>query len=72
MTWRPDRNKAAKSVKDPGCGPEATTTDERNDWSVCTTWAIKQKNFYLLDVWRARVEFPAEEFASASVKRRTR
>ena len=37
----------------------ATTTDERNDWSVCTTWAIKQKKFYLLDVWRARVEFPA-------------
>ena len=37
----------------------ATTTDERNDWSVCTTWAVKQKNFYLLDVWRARVEFPA-------------
>ena len=36
----------------------ATTTDERNDWSVCTTWAIKQKKFYLLDVWRARVEFP--------------
>ena len=37
----------------------ATTTDERNDWSVCTTWAIKQKDFYLLGVWRARVEFPA-------------
>ena len=37
----------------------ATTTDERNDWSVCTTWAIRQKVFYLLDVWRARVEFPA-------------
>ena len=37
----------------------ATTTDERNDWSVCTTWAIKQKDFYLLDVWRDRVEFPA-------------
>lgn len=36
----------------------ATTTGERNDWSVCTTWAIKQKSFYLLDVWRARVEFP--------------
>ena len=36
----------------------ATTTDERNDWSVCTTWAIKQKTYYLLDVWRARVEFP--------------
>lgn len=37
----------------------ATTTDERNDWSVCTTWAIKKKDFYLLDVWRSRVEFPA-------------
>lgn len=37
----------------------ATTTDERNDWSVCTTWAIKKKDFYVLDVWRARVEFPA-------------
>ena len=37
----------------------ATTTDERNDWSVCTTWAIRQKDYYLLDVWRARVEFPA-------------
>ena len=36
----------------------ATTTDERNDWSVCTTWAIKKKDFHLLDVWRARVEFP--------------
>ena len=39
----------------------ATATGERNDWSVCTTWAIKhkQKEFYLLDVLRARVEFPA-------------
>ena len=40
-------------------GTSATTTDERNDWSVCTTWAIKQKKFYLLDVWRDQVEFPA-------------
>ena len=36
----------------------ASTTDERNDYSVCTTWAVKQKNYHLLDVWRARVEFP--------------
>ena len=36
----------------------ASTTDERNDWSVCTTWAVKRKAYYLLDVWRARVEFP--------------
>ncbi|WP_420346175.1 phage terminase large subunit [Pelagibius sp.] len=37
----------------------ATATGERNDYSVCTSWAIKQKDFYLLDVWRGRVEFPA-------------
>lgn len=36
----------------------ATTLSERNDWSVCTTWAIRQKAFYLLDVWRGRVEYP--------------
>ena len=36
----------------------ATTTDERNNYSVCTTWAIKQKEYYLLDVWRDRLEFP--------------
>ena len=36
----------------------ATTTDERNDYSVCTTWAVKQKDFYLLDVWRGRFEYP--------------
>ncbi len=33
----------------------ATTTDERNDWSVCTTWAVKRKDYHLLDVWRGRV-----------------
>ena len=36
----------------------ASTIDERNDYSVCTTWAVKQKAYYLLDVWRDRVEFP--------------
>jgi predicted phage terminase large subunit-like protein len=36
----------------------ASATGERNDYSVCTTWAIIQNNFYLLDVWRDRLEFP--------------
>jgi len=36
----------------------ATTTGDHSDYSVCTTWAIKRKEFYLLDVWRDRVEFP--------------
>ncbi|HVR89853.1 MAG TPA: phage terminase large subunit [Novosphingobium sp.] len=30
-----------------------------NDWSVCTTWLLKDKISYLLHVWRGRLEFPA-------------
>lgn len=29
-----------------------------NDFSVCTTWAECEDGFYLLDVWKQRVEFP--------------
>lgn len=36
----------------------ASTTGERNDWSVCTTWLKIKRQYYLLDVWRGRVEFP--------------
>ena len=36
----------------------AATTSESSDYSVCTTWAIDKKNYYLLDVWRGRLEAP--------------
>jgi predicted phage terminase large subunit-like protein len=30
-----------------------------NDWSVCTTWMLtRKKKWYLLDVWRGRVDYP--------------
>jgi predicted phage terminase large subunit-like protein len=30
-----------------------------NDWSVCTTWILARgKKFYLVDVWRGRVDYP--------------
>ena len=29
-----------------------------NDYSVCTVWGVTQNGFYLLDVWRKKVEFP--------------
>lgn len=29
-----------------------------NDWSVCETWGMAADGYYLLDVWRKRVEFP--------------
>lgn len=31
---------------------------ESNDYSVCTTWLVKAKQYYLLDVWRGRADFP--------------
>ncbi len=36
----------------------ASTTGSTNDWSVCSTWLIVKRDYYLLDVWRGRVEFP--------------
>ncbi len=37
----------------------ATTTGDNNDWSVCTTWLVHKRDYYLIDVWRGRLEFPA-------------
>jgi predicted phage terminase large subunit-like protein len=38
-----------------------------NDWSVCTTWILARgTNWYLIDVWRGRVDYPA---LKAQVKR---
>jgi predicted phage terminase large subunit-like protein len=36
----------------------AGTVTARSDFSVCTTWAICRKDFYLLDAWRGRLEYP--------------
>jgi predicted phage terminase large subunit-like protein len=36
----------------------ASTIGEARDWSVCTTWLVCKRNYYLLDVWRGRLEFP--------------
>ncbi|MGB6538750.1 MAG: phage terminase large subunit [Xanthobacteraceae bacterium] len=30
-----------------------------NDWSVCTTWLETMAQWYLLDVWRKRVDYPS-------------
>lgn len=30
----------------------------KNDWSVCTTWQIEGKHFYLLNVKRGRYDYP--------------
>lgn len=36
----------------------ASKAGELNDFSVCTTWLIKGRDYYLMDVWRGRVTFP--------------
>ena len=34
----------------------------KNDFSVCTTWGIKDKHAYLLYVYRRRVSYPETKF----------
>ncbi|MEW9922515.1 phage terminase large subunit [Marimonas sp. MJW-29] len=36
----------------------ASKADEANDWSVCTTWRVRERQAWLLDVHRVRLEFP--------------
>jgi predicted phage terminase large subunit-like protein len=36
----------------------AFKTKEANDYSVCTTWGETDTGFYLLDIWKDKVEFP--------------
>jgi hypothetical protein len=38
-------------------GPNKAT--ELSDFSVCTTWGVKDKNLFLLAVFRRRLEYPA-------------
>jgi predicted phage terminase large subunit-like protein len=36
----------------------AFKSGQDNDYSVCTTWGIAGNDYYLLDLWRGRVEYP--------------
>jgi predicted phage terminase large subunit-like protein len=36
----------------------AFKTGSENDYSVCTTWGVTDIGYYLLSLWRGRVEFP--------------
>src|SRR5262249_51116576 len=37
----------------------ASKTGIGNDYSVCTTWLVRGKEYYLVDLYRDRLEFPA-------------
>jgi predicted phage terminase large subunit-like protein len=36
----------------------ANKQGEKNDFSVCTTWRVHEKKYYLIDVLRGRFDFP--------------
>jgi predicted phage terminase large subunit-like protein len=36
----------------------ATMTGDTNDYSVCTTWQIIKRDYYLVDVFRGRLQYP--------------
>jgi phage terminase large subunit-like protein len=41
-----------------------------NDWSVCTKWIlVRHKRWYLVDVWRRRVDYPALKTAVQTLAR---
>src|SRR5438045_6281628 len=37
----------------------ANKATELSDFSVCTTWGVRDKNLFLLDLFRHRLEYPA-------------
>jgi predicted phage terminase large subunit-like protein len=36
----------------------AWETKKENDFSVCTTWGVVNKDIYLIDMWREKVNYP--------------
>jgi predicted phage terminase large subunit-like protein len=48
----------------------ATATGEANDYSVCTTWAFNKFDYYLLDVWRGKKDFPGIRDMTIELARR--
>jgi len=50
----------------------ASKAGELNDYSVCTTWLMKGDAYYLLDVHRERLEYPALKKRVIEMARRQR
>jgi hypothetical protein len=37
----------------------ASKEGAQNDWSVCTTWLVHERRYYLLNVLRSRLNYPS-------------
>jgi predicted phage terminase large subunit-like protein len=51
----PDRGPGAQVIQS---WDVASTTANTGDWSVCTTWLSIKWMYYIIDLWRGRLEFP--------------
>jgi len=40
---------------------------DQNDFSVCTTWGVTNEGYYLLNVWRDKVQFPELKIAAKAL-----
>ncbi len=45
-------------------------TGEANDFSICTTWRMSRSDYYLMDVFRARLGYPDLRHMIASLAAR--
>ena len=44
-----------------------------NDWSVCTTWIVtRQRHWYLIDVFRRRLDYPSLKASVQNLSRQSR
>jgi len=57
---RPAKDSGTELVTTAGGGRYATAamTGQANDYSVCTTWKKCKKDYFLIDVFRARLQYP--------------
>jgi phage terminase large subunit-like protein len=51
----PERTYWAKNIQS---WDTASKDGAQNDWSVCTTWMILDKSYYLIDLTRGRYDYP--------------
>lgn len=52
----PERNSSSMILQS---WDTATKDGEQSNYSVCTTWLFHEKKYYLVDVFRERVDYPA-------------
>jgi phage terminase large subunit-like protein len=51
----PEKKLTNKVIQSWDC---ASKEGAQNDWSVCTTWLLDEKKYYLLNVYRERLNYP--------------